>query len=294
MRLEDYTCANIRGILSEKDNLEILEHLTFREFAMLKKLKRDKNEGKLDFGKTVKQRDMRGLLKEVSEPVNHLLGTDVGLCKVYLTSEFDKKFISSIHYTIPLICLTGIGLCGLSSVLHDSWYFTPTVSAGMTSIAVAYAALNHFLWSGKKSLTSNYTPNRIRIAQSKMAEVLPTLAHEYAHHVIDMKIDFPPWNEAGIAYLMYQPFFEGIARGAQKHIAYSYSKDNESFMYNTLKINYKEFFYAYHDIHSMLTSKNNCLAGGHALGNAYFSIEEFKHGKDVYRKALDEVAETVC
>ncbi len=152
--------------------------------------------------------------------------------------------------------------------------------------------------------TSFYHPGQSLITVHTLlrAELIPIAGHEYAHHVHFCQ---------GLEYVPREIFMEGHARGVQKHIAESYSQKegNEAFLYDISEKTIHELANAYGWLCKRLNKipKDSLLKmdvysdilemfrGGtfgdrepsnHALGNAFCSIYESLHGKDIYKQMV--------
>lgn len=141
----------------------------------------------------------------------------------------------------------------------------------------------------------------IPVEKGNLAKTLKVLAHEYAHHVQNMRFGEQVFDES-------LAFAEGHAIGVERAVMeqYALAKNNEAFRQGSLERTYghlKSIYRMACSINGINENKDLMFAdeketesacspfGGilpHVLGDAFFCINESVQGKHIYANALQK------
>lgn len=152
-------------------------------------------------------------------------------------------------------------------------------------------------------LSSSYDQKKklIKLIKESEPDFLPTIAHEYDHHVQDSLL--------GLDYQDTSYFSEGHARGVQRHVSKEYAaeRNNPLFMNEITKHTIGELSAVYYWLCNkhgedrrfwdMLPKDTKIILGAvhlgdnntphrHAFGNTLFSLAEARNGDAIYKDTL--------
>ncbi len=277
----------LERICNEKD-ICLLDLVIDKESEYLDILEEKKE--KLDFGPKIKPQELPGLLSEVKTEVDKFLGiTETRSCNIGYASLSNWEIQKDMSLT-SLIALPAFSLVS-SSVIQ---IINPSISRGNLIIMAGTATLGltlsmlRFEYNLIKHNSPCYEPSKKRIflKECPRATLIPTIAHEYMHHVESSIIDEEDHKKFGA-------LSEGLATGVERHIAQLYRdrENNEAFLYSTM-IN-TEFGmiesndYLIKKYRSKLPKK--AKLDNHHLGPAYFMLEEAKKGKGIYAEIMQKI-----
>ncbi len=292
----------LKQLLLRRENLPVLEEVLARESAELERLQRLKKRGKLDFGKLVKEEEVPELLAEIYPEVDYFLGFTGGNLPSH--QFYSRQAIARLTETGQAEKLVTRG--GIVSTFVGSAEIVRNVVLEMspdplwTSIGIALLGAGAYaLNRGRKMRTMSfhegwgYTFSLIELVEAPRSSFIPTTAHEYAHHLQQIK---------QLHSRRYLTFLEGHARGVERTIAEHYreKEDNEAFLWDISNETVEELKLAYQWICAGLGEKPKRSLGKtrtqysgfftkqshHTLGNTLFRLYEALHGKDIYRQAI--------
>lgn len=282
---------NFCTLILKKEKLEPLEYLIEKNSKILELL----NKKKLDYGAVLKREEIPEAFKEVRCFTKKFLEVK------FEDPEYDyySIFMEKSPFDMPLK-LYGLGIVG--TILGIA-------SANPLLIQLGIMSLFGGRMLQKRLDKSGYYPDARRIILEKEPEanLKPTLAHEYDHYLqyamhckdISLKKYFK----------CYASFSEGHARGVQRAASYHFTEkyDNEAYIKQITDMDVGELRSTYKWMCAKLgiSPNNNLLKTRsirdqfendylhlcrrptiHATGNAILSIEEEKHGKEIYKKLL--------
>ena len=274
---------NFRKLLADPDNILLLEDLIVKEGLVFKELygKYYQNGGKLNYGPLIDKNELPDLLDEVKTEVDTFLDTShVSKCSIEYNCLFDKNmtFLWSLN-AISLLTLSQY-IAALPTVLYYAYLITERLS----------------------NPSDSYNPFIKHISLNKISrvEAIPTIAHEYAHHVVNKQGLVKPL----ITNYNRRSFNEGFARGVERHISnlYREKEDNIAFLNDyTFRIG-EELGNAYVWVHLQNGIPLNCKFDLHQhgieiitkdlkksinhydIGTSLIYLHELKNGKEIYKE----------
>lgn len=267
---EQFTDRMLKTRLADRTYVPVLEELVHKRWQEFERLKGLKAGGRLDFGEIPPVESLSEILTEVKGVVDSFL--DVKNLTWPLVT----------YYRIPRIpTAAGIALLAGS---------TAAVAYG---IPLGFDFLGMIL-GGMLFLPALIGPHyasregKINLYKESRATLIPTMGHEYAHHVqVQNDLDIETMNTAR----------EGHARGVARHVASQYRvrEDNEAFLWLTTTYDVQELHAAYR----WACAKHNITPPNHFrkiqkefpefsldhynIGNAFFSVQEVLLGNRIYR-----------
>ncbi len=295
-----YQKESLKHKLVRPENIPILEEILAQKSSELERLKKAKEEGKLRFGRKIKQRqELETIVKEVKEEVDAFWGVSgIDLPNCDFVKLRENKFALGI--VSAAYGLTAINLCtaGLSLTTTNDLDVGPIVFnllLGATGMFVHYSSLLEIGYDAKGQ--------KIRLEKTPRESLVTDFAHEYTHH---LQHQFPKQRSISAEYV---PFMEGHARGVQRNIGerYRQREENDAFIWGNLNYDVSELKSVYRwlckiagkKVSSSLLSTRTPHDGAnavylalykeptpHALGNALMLIHEAQYGNNIYRKML--------
>jgi len=321
--LEQIEDCKLKSEVLKKENIPILEEILNKEIEEYKKLKRLNEEGKLNFGKKLKNKELQktfvDIKKEVDEflQVQNIESPEIGYYNIFQFRKTNLKY-------------AGV-YAALASILTPAAYyaitnFNPIAIFG--TIAGTMIAKGIIEYHKEEYNISTYSPLEETIDLSKKdankTNNIVISAHEYTHHILSKKgILQATVNTYGTSY---ESFSEGISRGVERHISkvWSEKEDNPSYRYNALNRGLYELKKTYEwTCHKLGVKRNKALlktktttdedvdkavnvlikenmaietiitrlrktkeAGSYDIGNTYFTIQEAKYGAEIYAQAV--------
>jgi hypothetical protein len=186
---------------------------------------------------------------------------------------------------------------------EDVVEFFPQVKVKVDSFLgvkhISIPLLEYSIWSGYDRIK-----RIISLAEKEIANMVPDLGHEYAHHV-QYRYGIPMESRTGLfGGTRYGIFEEGHARGVQRFIAAEFMmhENNETYLFDIvdhtvgeLRGTYKWMCHKLNRpvrknllrIHSIAdTYEGLPIPSQHALGNTLFMLYEKRYGTDIYNKAI--------
>ncbi len=193
-----------------------------------------------------------------------------------------------------------------------------TIGAIFGGMGILATTVMHKEYAKGNAYSSSEKRIDIKRNQSKVRDKL-IIGHEYTHHLLNEKGISQGTDE-------YESFSEGIGRAVERHLAarWSEKEDNQAYIYDSLDRSLYELKKAYREMcresrvkrnKSLLRIRTTFDDGAHMLtadmvkemmpakkivelvskinkidtydiGNAYFRIEEAKHGQEIYKGIL--------
>ena len=294
---EEYKTAiennHLKELLLRRENLPVLEEVLVTESNEVARLNALKERKQLDFGAPISPEELDEVAATVYDEVNTFLDVkpkDSPACiypSLFTLPEKDLRNIILALYGVafPLLEVPAIATLDI-----------PCAIAGLAALgvgAIVQTALKQ----------PRYIPRLQKIVLKKrpITELLPTIGHEYAHHIHH--------SLAGLSCQNYDIFKEGHARGVERYIAnFQAVKDNnEVFLLEISDWTVGELKSAYlwlcrtqkiqptksllqpkscRDLEEMLSRFYEKQPTPHAIGNALFLIYEAQYGRDIYRQAI--------
>ncbi|HLC56580.1 MAG TPA: hypothetical protein VJJ23_05065 [Candidatus Nanoarchaeia archaeon] len=272
---------NLEAILLSKDNIPVVEHLLSIESQELQRLKKLKEEGKLDFGKKYSRKQLKELFPMVKGKVDNFLNVN----------NISNPRVDYFSITSPesLFFGPGFGFYGGVILIGGGFGFKETYFLQAGVLAIINGVLHTYL---KNTDHYNHLFKNITLRYEERSKIIPTLGHEYTHHI--QKI-------SGIKSVRNHSIFqEGHARGIERYISnlFRESEDNEAFLYHITNLNAREL----KNVYKWLCEKTNLTPNeallkvkgiydtkfldNHAKGNVLFYIQETKKGPQVYNDAI--------
>ena len=264
--LQQFKNEELNRRLLHRDNVPAIEEMLHEESQRLQHLQELERSGRLDFGPRIRRRDLKPILGEVKKEVDDFLG--VGDVVPPRCSFYNSDIITSGRFLSPQISLTSV-----TSVLMNR---EPCYDFASKTIH----------------------PGRKRKYKKRSASI-PLLAHEYAHHIQNVK---------GMVRRELNVFGEGHARGVQRHVSnvYAEREDNEAYLLDIVDKNCGELKGVYEWMcpkfgvtlrRSLLTTQTSGVDGiiflllygepsFHARGNAFFYMLERERGSQIYGEAV--------
>lgn len=266
----------LKQLLLDKDKVPALETIIDREAAERSRIEEALRNGTASFGHHPERPEW--YLPEIKRQVDTFLDvTDVSkpLCRYTYFNSFVSSMISGTvaamggHLAANVDVISGVCFLELAIIF---------------SIFTGYGA--HY----------NTFTRKIILERTSRETLVPTLAHEYAHHVQRTQ-DLPINSE-------YDVFREGHARGVQRYIAryFAEAESNPAFLYQITDWTVAELKAVYYwmckklgvkpssAIMNIPRSKDHSerlfFSGPHPYGNAFFSLYEETRGKDIYKSVL--------
>ncbi|MFC1768729.1 hypothetical protein ACFLZX_03100 [Nanoarchaeota archaeon] len=271
--------------LLDVNNILPIEDLLATESLKLDKLQRQKEGGDLTSEKVVSRTELQDLAPEVCHTVEDLLGVEV-------TNRPPIRYFSLIRPGLPE--LTIIYSYSLS-ISHAKKSLEPLLTgqisvenifyATMSLAPFALVAFTHYILKD-----SNYQTfwERINIKKGPRTKVIPSVAHEYTHHIQNKDDAIPRKSTI---------FREGQARQIEAKVAEIYCERecNEAFLYDVQDLRVGELKSTYLWLcqkfgkvpkQSLLSIKTSMDTekdqSPHSLGNTLFLLYPTLTGKEFY------------
>lgn len=291
----------MKQLLLKAENIPVLEELLDKNSQQLERLQKLNEENKLDLGKIVDAEELQDLFPKICREVDDFLGIhDVRLPGL---DYFSPPKPSKLKPTLIMSAYT-LSILPLASAAATLCSDRSNILLALAEVGSAFLAITTaFAWDLQESKTSSYDDKKklVILEKNVKTDLIPTAAHEYAHHV---------QYEKGIKGAKYSIFREGHAQVVQKQLAKNYREreDNEAFFYHALERDVARLKTSYvwtcrklgyQPKENLLKIKTNCCdnenwwiaddgdPSRHAVGNAVFSINEIKHGKQIYDLKAD-------
>ena len=273
---------NLEKILLSEDNIPIVEHLLYLQSQELQRLKKLKEDDKLDFGKKYSRKQLKELFPIVKNKVDSFLNVN----------NISNPRVDYFSITSPESLLGGPGFSvfGGAVLIGGGIGFKETYFLQAGAISIFNCILQIYLRNN-----DHYHPlfKNINLSYKERAKIIPTLGHEYTHHI--QRITINKYRRG-----VYEIFREGHARGIERYISnlFRESEDNEAFLYDITNINVRELKNVYKWLCKKFElSPNEALLNvkgiydtkfldNHAKGNVLFYIQETKKGPQVYNDAI--------
>jgi len=305
----DFGNDRMESLLLNRDNIPILEHLLDDNSRRLEALRKLREEGKLDFGDRVSSRELGKLFAGVKLDVDDFLETH----STYIDSPRYASLLRPRLETIPYLILStlfgywtfrdkaGIDINEILSILiynQRDWeipdllsILLPVLGYGLNS----YLSFNSLVDFIEHNTSPNYSrlTKTIRVKKGRRANLIPTLSHEYGHHLVRSRFKGSEFGSI---------FSEGFAMGVQRNLSRTYSEreDNMAFLYGILDITVGEIKAAYawicrrlgEPVRKNLLTPKSCYddsprnPSDHAKGNTVFSIYETLYTPGFYRDII--------
>ena len=284
--LETIEDNSLKQVLLNKDYIPVLETLLEKEGQSLSRLKKLKKSGKLDYGPKISGDNLVEPLSGVKKEVDRILGTEGTESPLYRDYNILEP---GLQYTELMLIAFGAELgSSISFAVDGDLYSFMGKSCFIAPSILLYTMAHIFDRKG------HYYPDRetMLVKKDKKALLIPTIGHEYDHHVFNVN-EVVPNEMRGKSNI----FEEGHARGVQRHISeyYRENEDNEAFLYDITEMTENELKQTYKWVCKKLKVKpsDNLLKGDvtspdkHALGNSLFYTLETVKGDGVYRDAIN-------
>lgn len=286
--------GNIRELLLEKERMEPLEHLIEEYSNSLESL----HKKRLDFGATPTKEELPEILQEVKDFVDKFLDIKVDSPRIC----YHSLFLKDPPYDQPLkqyILGAIIFACGIATPLAP--FFT-------------IGAMFPFYFGFKADIEIRHhipfydnLSKLIMLFKGPEAALKHLISHEYNHHVqyasFDKSISLEEYHTD------YKSIREGHARGVQRAAAHHFKEkyNNEAHLSEVTDVCLAEFKAAYKwmcknsgkepNANLLKTSSTkdrieklydyyNFRPSPYAIGSSFLSIEEEKHGKEIYKKLI--------
>ncbi len=289
--------SSLKKRLLNKEHIPAIEKILERDAKELQRLRNLSEKGKLSFGGKVSPAELQELFPGVCRQVDSFIGIpSKGTPKVGYYSVFKPGWL-----TTPLwVCYLGFGYHTASHLVD----FFADGSRDQIHVLWALSNASFFMATAEWHLRFmpksyyNSTSGKITLERTSRTCLLPTAAHEYAHHVLDRE---------GLAVGRYTMFQEGYAMGIERHLAREYCKreDNEAFKYHNLELDVLHLSLAYAwmcrklgreprksisvnktSLEKFITNAWGRFPPPHAVGNALFLVYEACGKKEIYRRML--------
>lgn len=299
--LEQITNKNLKQLLAKEENIPALESIIEKESYKLRKLQWLKEKGELDLGRRMEFDEIEDIYKSIIKDVDTFLGfSPKNIPKIEHYNLFE------LNLTNPNIWLT-YGL-GAGMITNSILSIIGNQSPKSLQEAVLYFSLGGmnitmaiFLHLDKRDSSYSSGSEKITIEKKPRTILIPTIAHEYAHHCQNHALERIKRK--------YCIFVEGHARGIERYVSELYRKkeDNEAFMYSNTDRNVGELKSSYKWIcrklgkpirKSILNARSsrdqdesvsNLIyrkPSDHAIGNALFLIYKTKYGNNIYKDMI--------
>ncbi len=274
--------------------VESIFHQSLKQLAGMHYL-----SNKLSLQKPIGKTKLDETLTEIKGHVDEFLGVKkVKECEIRYAinaSEPIKKLALAI---LPVATILGITNSGTSYNLAEIFPMTAlNVGSGLIGAFFGFEFVSSAMGFMDSRDAPYYGPNEgcegtVVIKKESRTLQIPTIAHEYTHHV---------QNSVRGSFTM---LAEGIARGVERHIAkmYAEKEDNPSFLYDSTMTTTRELGTGYINLckaigipykKALIESANSMLNEDcdrgfdhYAFGVTYLSVEEANTGKSIYGRAL--------
>ncbi len=317
--IKNYDYTNMLHHISSYENMQILEELVAKESEHCLDIRSRKPK----FSKRVPRKHLEETLEEVKAHVDEFLDTQMNkieTCEVNYPGIFGihkEKRIAEVKSRFPikkdiktLAGTASITLAGTAALLTNGNITLGQIIGllGVASIPMALRMIRNNWLAHTERYVGYYYPliKEIVITRDLRESLIPILAHEYTHHINNTLVyDMFLYDTFYSGIKDYEAFNEGLAMGAERHIArkYSENEENEAF----------EYFQSHHSIMTLSRAyewlcgksgktprKNKCVTISNPIrldqydvGNAYFRIESANKGDTAYKDALHELKEAL-
>jgi uncharacterized protein YjaZ len=319
--LEQFTNENIEKYLLNKKNVPLLEEILYNELVKFERLLDLKKSGKLLFGQIPKNRELPDLLEKIKNKTDSFLEVaDIENCDIAYRSLFNKEAKEKLKKVkrnassyLKVYFTGGLGAIFLTLSFGAGAAVSPVVFMAPVVFLGAYLIDSSMLYLKKvsqlaKDKSNHYVQNYkfIHLKKNTVDSLISTIAHEYVHHVQYEKLDSSfLYNHNSFSY-----FAEGYADYTAMHIAKHYSDKNKdlAFLYQKLgntvfhlntiykwlceNLGIEENKNLNCDAFFAKSVKNNIrygkLPNEYSFGDAFFAINEAKHGSKIYADIMKE------
>ncbi len=226
---EKFRNRNIKTALLKLENIQALEEILHQKMITSSKFK-----GKFKRGRIPKRKELCLLLKEIKPEVDRYLGVSgistppVNYSKVDYTKYYERLAKDTV---LPMLSTP------LFLTLDDISLYTRLIF-GLPVLLISSLATTNII---KKIIEErrgaseyNFVDKSIKLERQPVYDLIPTLAHEYAHHI---------QKEKNIPKEKYFSFFnEGQARSVQRHVSVQemIKNDDSRFMMRSLDFDISE------------------------------------------------------
>src|SRR3989344_2202115 len=306
--LRQFNNKSIKLALLHPKNVSLLEELLEKETRVFE----DVQKRKLEPGVIPSTNTLPTLLEEVKIHVDSFLGVkeitspaiDYRLnYETYLATRNKWKNAALISGLLSGGALsTGAGNLLTDRELATSAAASLLCFGGAFIYSILKQTKNEKKFREENEESSSYWDNHISLKVEEKTMLIPTLAHEYTHHVQE---------EKGIPYYNgFECFCEGQARSVQKQVGIKYFilENNPAFLLNSLEDNLSEYKAVYFWLMAKLRKtpnvnlflatsiyenqgdidyfKEHNKPATHALGNVFFSLLESREGTEIHKAIL--------
>ncbi|GEM_PF-2555441 len=307
MKQLNNSCLSLK--LFERSNISLLEEILNKDSQELERLKNLKRQGKLNFGPIVKESELEELFTSLKDEVDNFLGVlDINAPKIEYCSRFNffRPELFNKNTCISYAIAGSFLFFPLNWLLRNNTH--TSLNSFFIMSTLAFIPTCHMLNTLRYNVDHYISEtNSMHLFKNSKANLLPTMGHEYAHH-IQRKILFAGVHDFEKNYSI---FSEGISRGVQRHVSkiFKEKEDNEAFLYEILNYNVEEmkrlypimcYAFGIEPQQSLLKAKNfiekhyfennepnRYLANDyHAIGNSLFYVLEIKFGSSIYKDAI--------
>ncbi|MBI5066258.1 hypothetical protein HZA97_08540 [Candidatus Woesearchaeota archaeon] len=273
----EFKRAQLKERLLDKNNLPVLEELLNREMQQKRFLRglKENNALDFDFGPKYSKQELPAILAQVKADVDEFLGTS----NVNMPRSGYFTFLS-VEGTIPMY----YAYRGFEKILQH----LPDPNASFPADGFIYLGLAYILYFVVSRSSYNPILRTVTLEKEKRAEIVPTFAHEYAHHV-QKKRGFP-------SITCDHAMTEGHARGVERFIARTFNKkeDDPAFLYGTTKRHVDDLGRMYkwlckkHGIEPKINiSFLSERITDYSIGTTALYIQEALQGNKIFREIIE-------
>lgn len=224
--LDQFRNSVLRRRLRRRRGVSDLEALLEQQKNRFLELRSQKKDGALDFGKKPKRKDLPEILTDIKSLVDPFLGIEgvIEAPKIRYFSLFgqDPQAKSVRRYL-------DLGVLAMGIETGASYFFEYSgVFVLLTSIPFVMAYRRRSNEISKSYHFRGDSGNEIIIGKHKIATLIPAVAHEYAHDVLDAAFQEP------LHEYKYADFNEGFSRGIQRYVSQSFEANGNVHTFSIL------------------------------------------------------------